>query len=312
MQNPNTISFSRLELATPTGQGESPIGIEAAQAPKSPNFRPMEGWFREVTITGSERRPLKTQAEVTNQWGLPFGDEVGQVILPGREKVVDLPLGQDPEVTLPFQPTPSQATLEDESLRTLHVFDARPRKGGAPRFVVASQSALRKIAAAPPRLRGIIARLSRDVHYLYEGDRLKLGTNSGRWLPSRLARREERANRQQGHQNRKVISDEQTRFYVGDDGELHVRSEGYNPDILVAHPTNIEQEHVASNVAYARGLEEQLRLTAGQRTEQLPGIPAASRGQDELSTQAQYVYSDGRESLNHGEVPSLRDVIIQT
>jgi hypothetical protein len=89
------------------------------------------------------------------------------------------------------------------------------------------------------------AKVSGDIHEIRQGGHLRVGTGYGRWLPSALRKAEKAIKplRRSDYRHRQVISREQTLFYVGDDGELHVRSEGYNNDQFIAHPSEIEMEY---------------------------------------------------------------------
>lgn len=256
MQNQNQAPLPQRIPSIPEG-----LSVETAPptVPFEPEFTRMQGWFREVTLTG-ERLPLKESAEVTQKWGVPFGTEVGKVILPGRDKPTDLH---------------TKEAIEDQSLRTLHVFDARTNKHAPPHFIVASQSALRRLKATPPILRGAVARLSRDIHHIYEGERLEVGAKDGRWLPSLLKRREKKlqSTAPGQHNSRQVISGEQTMFYVGEDQELHVRSEGYNPDVVIAHPNAAEKHQKAKEASYEREMDEKIAKSRKTR-EQHIGLTA--------------------------------------
>lgn len=260
--------------AMPTAPMPTPVEVAPAVPPAKPIYTPMEGWFRDLTVTG-DRRPIRENAQVTQRWGLPWGKEMGKIILPGRDRPGYLPVDKDPDLTLPYQPIDVDGIAEDQSMRTLHIFDARIDPGEPPHYIVASRTALKKIAKLPPLFRGVAAKLSRDVHHIYEGQRLEVGAKEGRWLPGLLKRREKKIQSMAPgqHQSRRVISGEQTMFYVGEDHQLHVRSEGRNADTLLAHPSDAENAQRFKQAAYERDMEERIRKANATKAQHMRLAP---------------------------------------
>lgn len=201
-------------------------------------------------IVASIRDPLMGADEVAEKWGEGYGSLVGRVLLPGRDNME--------------QKSDDPAFIEDQNLRTLMVFDARESFHSAPHFIVASLNGLTKAAAERGRF-GQLTGPHHDIQHVYEGERLEVGTDAGRWLPRDLARHENGHHRHSGgHQDRKVIAGKQTTFYVGEDGELHVYSEGYNASTFVGYPNSAETAYKDEKRDYERAMREQ--IAEGRRT----------------------------------------------
>lgn len=207
----------------------------------------MTDWFSDLTVTGN-RVPLELASDVKQRWGMELGDEVGRFVIAGR---TNLELG-------------NRMLDRDQSRRTLRIFDARRSQHEPPHFIVASESVLKRIAEARPLFRGLIARLSGEVHTIRAGDRLEIGDGPNRWLPRVLKKREAMIKSQGGA---KAISAQQALFYVGEDMELHVRSEGYNRDELIAIPNKQETLHLKANTEQTAQYEEQMRNKLSQGRE---------------------------------------------
>jgi hypothetical protein len=189
-------------------------------APSTPEPQKMLGWFAETTLTGTTRDPLMTGDNVQKKWGYPYGALVAEITLPFQER--SLGGGR------------ASANREDLKGRVLQVFDARSRPEEPPHFIVATTEALEYEAALkeqPPIVRGP----NPDIQHLYTGDQLLIGRKAGRWLPTAVRRQEEE--RRRAGSDRSLISSKQGGFYVGEDAQLHLRSEGYNPLLLIAHRT---------------------------------------------------------------------------
>lgn len=226
----------------------------------------MEGWFRDLNAT--DREPMLTRDEVAQKWGVDFGPLVGQVILPGRESVVHDP--EDPEV------------VRDQARRTLMIFDARGSKHAAPHYVVASYTGLSAARQHRPW-----SGSNQDIQHIYEGENLRVGAGQGQWLPEAIHRQEKNIKRagKDGHSTRRVISDEQTLFYIADDGELHVRSVGYNADTFIGYPNATERMHRVRTKEYESRMRQEIATARAARAAELAVANTASLASPIASTE---------------------------
>jgi hypothetical protein len=210
----------------------------------------MDGRYRELIAT--DRQPLLSADEVNDTWGA-YGSLVGKVILPGRD---NLALQSDDPVF-----------VADQTRRTLMIFDARESKRSAPHYIIVSLTSLAKAAGRRGSGR------PRDIQHLHQGESLHVGMAPHNWLPEELSQQERAIQRRSKgeHHNRKVISDEQTVFYVGEDLELHVLCKGNNADMFVGYPNSTERQYQADESAYEANLRRQLADERSKRAADLAG-----------------------------------------
>lgn len=232
----------------------------------------MAVWLAETRLSGPDRRPIMTPDETQNTWGKPYGALIAEVTLPYQERMRGG--GRD------------SAYPSDLKGKVLEVFDARRRPEEPPHFIVATREALDREAALdkePP----IVRPDNPDIQHIFSDEQLLIGREPGRWLSSGVQTQEEK--RRRAGVKKSLISSKQGSFYVDDDGELHLRSEGFNPLELAAHRT--AEEKARSDEFYSRGP----RAERNERTVRIPDArPEAYTGRHRRMVGALAVRTAGK------------------
>ncbi len=220
----------------------------------------MIGDYKDLAV--SAREPMMSAGEVALEWSADYGSLVGYTILPTRS-----------------------GSSEDEEMHTLAVFDARENEHSAPHFIVASLTGLNRAAHGRH-----LPDTGQEIQHVYEGEYLRVGSEHGRWLPRGLDRHERGARRSsgKGHDSRKVISDKQATFYIGEDMELHLLSEGYNPNTFIGYPNATEKGYKTAQGDYEQRMRDELASARDRREAYIAEVATKGLGASPIINTERY------------------------